>query len=121
MEFPNITFKHGGVAGAGQLELLVKQKFESLTHYVGTETDVLCEVEFQRETARQSGNIFRVEANIWLAGKLFRAESTEGSFEKAIDAVRAELDTEMRRSHNKRESLLRRGGRKIKEMMRRGS
>ena len=49
---------------------------------------------------------------------MFRAEATEETFEIAIDVVRNELDQAMRKSHEKRDSLKRQGGRKIKEMIR---
>ena len=115
-----ITFKHTHAEHTGRLEAVVVNKFQSLNRYVGNETDVRCEVEFQKVAPRQSGMLYRVEANMWLAGKLFRAEATDENFEKAIDIVRSELDTEMHKSHTKRESLMRRGGRKFKEMLRWG-
>lgn len=99
------------------LQELLTQKFQSLTKYIGDESDVKCEVEFEKVTHSQSGNVHRVETNLWLAGTLYRAEATEGAFEKAIDEVRDELDKELRRAHKKRDDLAKEGGRKIKEMM----
>lgn len=119
MAFPTITFKHTN-SNDSRLEDLVNRKFDSLERYVGDETDVRCEVEFQKEAPRQSGKLFRVEANIWLRGTLFRAEDTNDSFEKAVDAVRSELDAEMRKAHDKRGSVMRRSGRKMKEFLRWG-
>ena len=83
----------------------------------GEETDVKCEVEFEKVAPSKNGEIFRVEANLWLHGKLYRAEATEISFEIAIDEVKSELDKELRRTNGKRDSLMKRGGRKIKEML----
>lgn len=120
MAFPTITFKHTTTENTAYLEDLVTNKFQPLERYIGAETDFKCEVEFQKESPRHSGKLYRVEANVWLAGKMFRAEATEETFEYAIDEVRNELDKELRRAGEKRESLVRRGGRKIKEMLRRG-
>lgn len=118
MAFPTIQFKATNTQLDPMLTTLVEQKFESLAKFIGDETDVQCEVEFEKETGHQSGNIFRVEANLFLSGKLYRAEASEENFEKAIDEVRSELDKELRRSRNKKETLFKKGGRKIKEMLR---
>lgn len=122
MTFPTINFKAlNSTAVDSSLHTLLEQKFQSLDKYVGEETDVKCDVEFEKVTASKSGEIYRVEANLWLHGKMYRAEATEVSFEVAIDEVRSELDKELRRAADKRESLMKRGGRRIKEMLRFGS
>jgi ribosomal subunit interface protein len=120
MSFPIIQFKSTSPESDEQLQNLVTQKFESLAKFVGDETDVKCEVEFEKETAHQSGRIYRVEANLFLAGKLHRAEATEMNFEKAIDEVRSELDKLLRRASSKQETMIKRGGRKIKEILKFG-
>jgi len=120
MVFPNITFKHTNSDVKASMQELVAQKLAVLQKYIGEETDVRCEVEFERVTSHKSGMICRVEVNIWVAGVLYRADTTQMTFEAAIDIARDELDHEMRKAHKKRNSLIRRGGRKIKEMLRRG-
>jgi len=120
MAFPTIQFKATNVVLEDRLTTLVEQKFSSLSKYVGDETDVHCEVEFEKETAHQSGNHFRVEANLSLKGKLYRAVASEENFEKAIDEVRDELDKELRRASGKREALIKKGGRALKNMLRFG-
>ena len=118
MTFPTINFKflHAEEMDRSMVDLL-EQKFQSLDKYIGEETDVKCEVEFEKVAPSKNGEIFRVEANLWLHGKLYRAEATEISFEIAIDEVKSELDKELRRTNGKRDSLMKRGGRKIKEML----
>ncbi len=98
---------------------LLEGKFQSLEKYLGDETDLKCEVEFEKVTAQQNGNIHRVEANLYKGGKLYRAEATEDSFEKAIDEVRNELDKKMRRDNKRHNTLIKRGGQMLKGMMRR--
>ncbi len=120
MSFPTIQFKATQVTVADSLKTLVDQKLQTLDKYIGNETDVRCEVEFERVAPHQNGNIFRIEANIWLAGQLYRAEATEDSFEKAVDVVRGELDQELRKARTRRDSLVKKGGRKLKEMLRFG-
>lgn len=120
MAFPMINFKANNTEMDQRLQDLVDHKFQTLDKFIGDETDVKCDVEFEKMTAHVSGQIHRVEANLWLHGKLYRAEATEESFEAAIDEVRNELDKELRRANSKRESLIKRGGRRIKEMLRFG-
>lgn len=120
MAFPSITFKHTHTDEAKPLEEVVEKKFSAFDKFIGSASDARCEVEFQKVTASKSGDIYRVEANVWRGGRLFRAEATAGSFAAAIDVVRDELDNELRKAHDKRESLVRRGGRKLKEMLRWG-
>lgn len=122
MVFKNIIFKHTNVKSDDTLREYTSAKLELLNkHISATETDITCEVEFEREAPEQhSGSVYRVEVNLLVAGNLYRAEATEASFEAAVDKVRNELDQELRRSNSKRTSLFRRGSRKIKEMMRFG-
>lgn len=112
-----ITFKATNTELAGSLQDLIEQKFKSFEKYVGDASDATCEVEFEKETAKQSGPIYRVEVNLFVEGTLYRATSTKESFEQAIDEVRDEIDKEIRRAHKKQDTLLKRGARKIKEQM----
>ena len=120
MTFPIINYKTTNAEVSSELKTLLEAKFTSLEKYLGDETDVQCDVEFEQVAPQQSGKIYRVEANLWLKGTMYRADATEDQFEKAIDEVRAELDKELRRATKKRHSLLKRGGRKLKDMMRFG-
>jgi ribosomal subunit interface protein len=117
MAFPMIKFKATNTELTGQLQDLMEMKLHSLEKFIGDETDVKCEVEFEKVTAQNSGPIHRVETNLYLKGTLYRAEATEMSFEEAVDEVRNELDKELRRAGKKQETMLKRGGRKIKEML----
>jgi len=116
--FPIITFKHTHTDEARHLEDIVTHKFTALEKYIGDESDVRWEVEFAKEAANQSGAIYRVEGNVWVAGKLFRAEAREDTFEKAIDSVRDDLDAEMKKAHDKHLDAVRDGARVAKEMLR---
>lgn len=120
MTMPIINYKATSMDMDGRLQTLVDQKFQSLDKFIGDETDVKCDVEFEKVTDSQTGKVHRVETNLWLAGKLYRAEATELSFEEAIDEVRNELDKELRRANDKHSTLVKRGGRAIKRMMRMG-
>lgn len=118
---PTINYKATGVELNQELQTLLESKFTLLEKYIGDETDIKCEAEFSKTAQQENGQVFRVEVNLWLKGTLYRAEATEDQFEKAIDEVRDELDKELRRATKKEQGLLKRGGRKLKEMMRFGN
>ena len=120
MAFPMIQFKATNTELIGELQDILEMKLHSLEKYLGDETNLKCEAEFEKVTTQTSGPIYRVDVNLYVGGKMFRAESTEVSFEEAIDEVRNELDKELRRSNKKRETLFKKGGRKIKEILKRG-
>lgn len=120
MAFPTIQFKATNTEVSEQLQSVLERKLQQFERYVKPDSDVKCEAEFEKVAASQKGEVHRVEVNFYNDGHLFRAEATKESFEQAIDEVRNELDKELRRHNKKRETLLKRGGRRLKEMMRFG-
>lgn len=120
MTFPMIQYKSTNTEMISDLQDILELKMTSLEKYFSDEDNIKCEVEFEKITSQASGKIYRIEINLTVSGKLFRAESTETTFEEAIDEVRNELDKELRRSKKKQHTLLKKGGRAIKRMMRRG-
>ena len=120
MSFSNIQFKGTNVLVENKWKETVAQKFSTLQKHIGTPSDLSIQVEFEKMVSHNSGNICRVEANIYARGKVFRAEEPAQSFEAAIDMVHKELDRELAKAHDKHETLIKRGRRKIKEMLRFG-
>lgn len=83
------------------------------------DTSVMCDVEIGQTTKHhQTGNIFKAEINLHIAGKQFRAEAEESTIFNAIDRAKDEIVRELRRFKSKRLRLLKRGGAKIKNLMR---
>jgi len=119
MTFPSIKFKFTNTESNEQLQFLTEQKLQPLSKYIG-DAPALCEVEYEKLNHQNSGDVYRIEVNLDVNGKFFRAEAALDSFEKAVDEVQSELDKELRRANTKKETLLRKGGRKIKEMLRFG-
>lgn len=118
MSFPMIQFKATNTHLDGAWQDLVEQKFRPLEKYIEGKSDLKCQVEFEKIVSHQKGDVHRVEVNLYAGGKLFRAEATERSFEIAIDEVKKEIERELGKNHDKRDTLVKRGGRKIKEMLR---
>ncbi len=120
MNFPTITFKTTNTQSDIDIQELTEKKLQALGKYIDTGAKTICEVEFDKVTASEKGQIFRVEVNLQVNGDLFRAEATKNSFEEAVDEVRNELDKELRRKRRKGMTLFKKGSRKLKEMMRFG-
>ena len=119
MSLSMINFKATNTEVRDQLKNLLEQKLQTLNRFIG-EDSVICDAEFEKVTSQQQGPVHRVEVNLEVSGKLYRAEATMDSFEMAIDEVRDELDKELRRASDKKETMLKRGGRRLKEMLRFG-
>lgn len=102
------------------LQALCEKKINTLQKFFQKYTDVAVDVEFHKDGASKSGKQYRVGVNLLLDGERFYASATEESFEQAIDEVRDELDKELRRANDKKTSVIRRGGRALKSMLRFG-
>jgi ribosomal subunit interface protein len=118
MSLNPVAFKQTNTPVDYKLQELLKNKFQSLSRYVGEASDLRCDVEFEKVAPHQHGPVYRIEVNLFAYGNLHRAEATEESFEAAIDVVRAELEAELEKARGKRQTLWRRGARRMKEMMR---
>lgn len=119
MAFPRINFNKNNLPIDEHLLTLAEEKLQALGKFI-QDGPAVCDVEFEKVSYHEKGDYYRIEVNLEVAGKLYRAEASLDSFEKAIDEVRDELDKELRRDHDKQETLLRRGGRRLKEMLRFG-
>lgn len=121
MTFPTIKFKHTNTEPNYELQTLITDKLQTLNKYLTHAKDMRLEVELEKQNSQHKGNIYRMEVNLWRSGILFRSEATEESFNKALDVVRADIDKELERFHDKRMSLFKKGARRIKQLMQRGS
>lgn len=119
MSFPIINFKITNAEIGDNLKEITEEKLSTLDKFIG-DLPALCEVEFEKITNHhQQGNIFRVEVNLTVNGKLHRAEVTSESFENSADKVREELYNVLQTVKGKRDTILMRGARKLKEMINR--
>lgn len=115
-----INFKATNTEVNDHLKDIAESKFATLEKLIGA-APAVCDLEFERVTNHhQQGNIHRVEINLEINGKLYRSEATAESFEKALDEVREGLYHELQSRQGKRDALLLRGARRMKDMMRFG-
>ena len=77
----------------------------------------LVDVEIGRTTKHQSGDIYRAEINIHIRHKSFRAVKETDDLYTSIDAAKDQMMEELRTNKEKRISLLRRGGTRVKALI----
>ena len=119
MTFPQITVKATNLDLSPGLSSLIDQKLTPLGKLLpDSATDAHCRVEVTKLPEHQSGKIYRVEIDLFAYGRNYRVEATEEQVEKAVDEARDELKQEIQRFEGKRQSLVRRGARAIKDMLR---
>jgi ribosomal subunit interface protein len=67
----------------------------------------------------QKGNFFRTEINLNFGGNYYRAEAEEVSIPSSIDISVEELLMQLGKSKDKKVSMLRRSGARVKDFLRR--
>lgn len=74
--------------------------------------------EVAKKSGQKSGDIFHADCVMEAPGEKYYASSDEADVFAAIDVVKDNLSREVRKNKKKRLTMLHRGGRKIKQMMR---
>ena len=83
-----------------------------------SQSTAICDVELEHENAQQHGPVFRAEINLNVHGEFFRVEDSAESMTVAIDAVHEEILRQLRKGKTKHMSSIRKGGAKLKKMLR---
>ena len=98
----------------------LNKKIEDVKRLLDLSDETLfMQVDLGRTTRHHhSGEIFRAEINIFSSRGQFRAVTERQDLFSAIDGVKEEIMTEIARRKGRRLSLLKRGGQKIKAMLR---
>lgn len=117
----NVNFNYNNHVEAQGLTDATEQKLVSLEKFINNQASVICDAEFDKVAANKKGAIFQFSVNLQVDGEMYRAEATEESFEAAVDEVRDELDKKLRRTKSKKDSLGKKAGRAMKNLISRQS
>lgn len=120
MAFPQINIKATNVDLNDRMRGVIEERLLMTEKLISPDTNVTCDAEIELTNNEDLGRQYRGEANLQVNGNLYRAEAHSSSVEGAFEEVRNQLRKELRRAKDKEESLIRRGGRKLKEMLRFG-
>lgn len=96
------------------------RSIEKLLPRASADDEVRCDIELEKEVAQNHGRIWRAEMNLFVHGKVYRATARAEDINGAIDEARNEMQKRLRRNKKKRFSALRRGGARLKELLRFG-
>lgn len=104
-----------------QIEEYVYEKIGGLDKFLNHIEEELKEarVEIGRTTKHhQKGDIFRAEVNLSLGRNVLRSEAEEWNIKAAIDAVKDELEQEIKKYRGKQIARFKRGARVAKKLLR---
>jgi putative sigma-54 modulation protein len=115
----NINIKTTGISLTAAISDYTDKRLSSVSKLLGGDPSFICDLELAKTTAHhQKGDIFRAEIHIVGKGKDLYASAEDKDLYTAIDAMRDEILRELKASKGKRLSFIRRGGTRVKEMMR---
>lgn len=119
--FPTINIKTTNFEQTSFIEGVLEKRLGTLEKLLPEgETMLVCDVELEKLAGQQTGRIYRAEINLQVGGNLLRATATREKMEDAIEEAKNELKRELVRVHGKRQSLIRRGAKRMKDMLRFG-
>jgi ribosome-associated translation inhibitor RaiA len=100
----------------------VHEKLSVIEKYleVGNDKEILAEVELALLSRHhKKGDIYRGEVNVSADGQFYRAVSKKSSINEVFDDLKDQIGKVVKRRVDKKDSLMRKGGRLIKKMLRR--
>jgi ribosomal subunit interface protein len=114
-----LQIKATGITLTPSIEEYVSRKIAMIEKHISSlDTDSLVSVEVARTTLHhKSGDIFKAEIKIRANGKDYYAVSEKPDLYEAIDEVKDEITRELISYKEKGKTLLRKGGAKIKMLI----
>jgi len=107
----NISIKGTHVDMTPSLKEYVEEKIGNLDKFIFVEEAA---VEIARDQHHQSGLVFRGEVNLFMGGKVMRAEARAEDAYAAIDLLIPKLKEQIGKFKDKKTTLQRRGARSAK-------
>ncbi len=116
----NINIKYTNLDSTPAIEKYVIDKINSLEkfiHRLDEKTIAQAQVEIARSTKHhKKGNVYHIECNLELPGKLLRAESENWDVRLGVDEVRNELQREIKKYSEKFRPQDSRGQEKLRKL-----
>ena len=113
----NYNIKGTEVAITPELRAYVEKKLEQADKFLANDPTALIDVELEF-AAGEGGKKYRVELTLTATREMHRAEARGEALHEAIDLCIEELMQELRRTKEKRTTLVRRGAARIKDFVR---
>jgi ribosomal subunit interface protein len=114
-----IKVKASGIETTEKILDILEKKLAQVERLLPKGANAVFEIELGKATKHhKTGKIFRAEANLSHGPMLYRAVGTEETIEIAIDVMKNELKSELRKNKTKRKDVARKGGRELKRRVR---
>ena len=114
-----ITIKATQYEVSPKVHEYLKKRLTAIEKFIDeSNAEAICNVELEHMNAQRHGRVFRAEINLNAHGKFLRVEEKAESMNAAIDGAHDEIARRLRRGKTKDMSRARRGGAKIKKMLR---
>lgn len=116
----NTNLKATNIEINDALEEYLAKRIAKLEQFIDDEdTSAIADIELAKVVGDQrSGNIYRAEINLHIAGAYLYAAVEKDDIRAAIDEVKDDMIREIKQEKEKKETLMRKGARKMKEMLR---
>jgi putative sigma-54 modulation protein len=114
----NINIKTTNISLTPAISDYTNKRINKIAQLLDTDPSSQCDVELGKTTGHHNkGQIFRAEIHIVGAGKNLYATSEKEDLYAAIDIVRDDILRELKSNKEKRTSFVRRGGARMKAMI----
>lgn len=114
----NINIKTTAISLTSAISDYTNKRMEKIQTLLSDDPSVKLDIELAKTTSHhQKGEIFRAEIHIVGANKNIYASSEESDLYTAIDIVRDQVVSELTSEKGKRITMLRRGGAKVKNII----
>ncbi len=115
-----INIKYTHLTSTPDIERHIGSRIETIEKLIDQKDEsAYAQVELaQTTTHHKSGDVYRAEVNMHIAGGDFYAFSEASDLLSAFDSVRDEIVRKIKTHKDKKISFIRRGGRKIKDYLR---
>jgi len=114
-----ITEKGTNMQITEEIKNYLYKKLEHLEKFLDpADESVLCEVEIGKISKHhKNGDVFRTEINLHISGQNFRAVSEKDELFSSIDIAKDEMARELNSNKDRKISLTKRGGTKVKNLV----
>lgn len=116
----NINISTKNIELTEAIKNYVNKKISTLGKFFPDATEVLASVTVGKSTHHhKEGEVFMTEINLIIDGRQYHTDESAADLYAAIDKVQSELERKITSGKSKRTALLKRGGRAVKNLIRR--
>ncbi|MEX2514831.1 MAG: ribosome-associated translation inhibitor RaiA [Candidatus Paceibacterota bacterium] len=114
----NTNLKTTNIEAGDDLQDYLAKKLIKLEQFIDEDdTTAHADIELEKRAGQQTGQIYRAEINLQITGSYLRSEEDADDIRDAIAAMQESIIRKLRKVKEKRQSRIRSGARKMKQMI----